>query len=141
MTTTGVKTRFGAHALQPDGLRAAYGGRWIVKQDGYTDLVWDRHGVEGEDVEALLDWLNEPRGEGALQKAREKASELLKRRTIRTNEQSPIVLYQDRKGAVVADTNGSYGYLYVTGWLYSDMPEDRTTNGLEKVTEAMRALL
>jgi hypothetical protein len=134
-----LRPMFGAHALQPDGLSAVYGGRWIVKQDGYTDLVPDRHGVEGDEStnngEALMDWLNhgvEGRGKGALQKAREGASDLLKRYVMKTREAQPFILYQDGDGVIVGNTNGSCGYLYVTGWLYDDLPEGTETCGLEK---------
>ena len=124
---TEVRPMFGAHALQPDGLRAVYGGRWIVQQDGYTDLVPGRHGTEGEDG-GLLAWLNG----GALGAAREAAGRMLRNYTLKTRERSPVILFQDKTGVIVADTNASAGYLYVTGWLYEDLPADATTKGLDK---------
>jgi hypothetical protein len=123
---------FGAHALQPNGLRAVYGARWIVTQDGHVDVLWDRQGVEGE-AGALIDWLNDD----AFTKACDTARRFLKEHRLRTRERSPVILFQDRTGVIVADTNASAGYLYVTGWLYDDLPADCTTNGLDKVLAAI----
>jgi hypothetical protein len=125
-----LRPMFGAHKLQPEGLSAVYGGRWIVDQDGYVDLVPDRHGTEGDDA-ALLAWLN---GDGgALGKARATACRLLRDYVIRTREASPTILFQDHRGVIVADTNASAGYLYVTGWLFDDLPPGHPTRGLESV--------
>lgn len=135
--TTEVRPMFGAHALQPEGLRAVYGGRWIVQQDGYTDIVWDRQDVAGTGTEALIEWLNEPRGKGALHKAREHASRLLKDYVMQTSERHPFVLYQDDEGVIVANTNASYGYLYVTGWLFDDLHVADSTCGLDKFNDAV----
>ena len=126
------KPPFGAHRLQPDGLRAVYGGRWIVTQDGYVDIVWDRHSIEGADKNPLMEWLNGM----ALGAAREKASDFLKRRLLKTRERSPVILYCDDRGAIVADTNASGGYLYVTGWLFDDL-SDGNSRGLDKVAAAI----
>ena len=131
--TTDLRPMFGAHALQPDGLSAVYGGRWIVTQDGYTDLVPGRHGVHGDDTEALMAWLNDDR---ALHSARRTAEDLLKSYRMKTREAAPFILYEDRKGVIVANTNASAGYLYVTGWIFEDLPEGDPTKGLGKVLEA-----
>jgi hypothetical protein len=125
---------FGAHALQPNRLRAVYGARWIVTQDGHVDMVPGRGGVEG-DADNLLHWLNALGG--PLNGARRTAERLLQERVLDTRKRSPVILFQDRFGVIVADTNASAGYLYVTGWLFEDLPADRTTNGLDKVLDAI----
>ena len=139
--TSELRPAFGAHRLQPDGLRAVYGGRWIVSQDGYVDIVPDRQVVEGPNKGELIDWLNGTDGSGreygSLHSARLAAGRLLNDYVLKTRERSPVILYQDERGTIVADTNASGGYLYVTGWLFDDLPADSKTRGLDKVIDAM----
>lgn len=119
---------FGLNGYLVEGTRAAWGARWIVTQHGDVDQLHDRQSSFGE-VEPLIAWLNG----GANKAAREKASELLRDRKISTREGRPFVLYADKIGAFLANTNGSGGYLYVTAYRYADLPAGHKTRGFEIV--------
>lgn len=122
---------FGYNDGLVDGLRAAWGARWIVTQDGGVDFVWDRQDNFGDKgrIDKLLAWLNER----ALNGARTSASQMLVARALNTREARPAVLYQDREGAIVGNTNASAGYLYVAAYRYEDLPEGHPTRGLEQI--------
>ena len=102
---------FGYNAGLPDGVKAAWGARFIFP----NDLLHDRTGIFGDtdDKKALIEWLNS----GALRKARDAAPAGLF-----PNETREVVLYDDDTGTVVANPNGSYGYLYVAAWLKAAVP-------------------
>lgn len=140
---------FGYNAGLLDGVKAAYGCRAIVTQDGSVDVVPDRTDTFGDKdrVKALLTWLDDeitdyPTGvseKSAIgtttpyKKALANASGMLKRGLLKTREARPVVLYQDGSGAIVANTNASAGYLYVAAYRYADLPDGCTTRGLDKV--------
>ena len=98
---------FGYNAGLPDGVRAAWGARFIFPDD----LLHDRTGIFGDEAErkALIAWLNG----GALRAIRDAASNA----GLRPNESREVVLYEDDKGKAVANPNASHGYLYVAAWL------------------------
>lgn len=124
------KPAFGLDVLIP-GIKAAWGARLIVTQDGTTDLLHNRQGVVGDDalIDETLEWLNG----GVIKAFREAASAALKRRSMLTSKPSPTILYEDGKGVVLADTNGSYGYLYVTAYLFDALPDGHPTKGMERI--------
>jgi hypothetical protein len=103
---------FGYNAGLPEGVRAAWGARFIFPDD----LLHDRTGIFGDEAErkALIEWLNG----GVLTAARDAA----RKAGLRPDESREVVLYEDDKGKVVANPNASYGYLYVAGWLKADVP-------------------
>lgn len=100
----------------PEGIKTAWGARLIAP----NDLLWDRQDLIAEndgEKKALVAWLNgETRGQGAIKEA----LDWLKRyygREIRGDEPFQHILYEDDQGIVVGNTNASYGYVYVAGWL------------------------
>jgi hypothetical protein len=103
---------FGYNAGLPDGVRAAWGARFIFPDD----LLHDRTGIFGDEADrkALIEWLNS----GVLRDTRDAA----RNAGLRPEEDREVVLYEDDKGKVVANPNGSYGYLYVAGWLKGHEP-------------------
>lgn len=102
---------FGYNAGLPKNARAAWGARLIWPDD----LVYNRQDMQGsdEDRKALAEWLNG----GALRDARAEARNLAKSYMLTSNENREVTLYDDGKGRIVANPNGSYGYLYVAAWL------------------------
>lgn len=109
----------------PEGLRAVWGARLIAP----NDLLWDRQDVvaldEGGKAE-LVEWLNgEPRGKGALSKALEGLAGM--RDSLRETDEE-FVVYEDERGRVVGNTQASYGYVYIAGWLHAHETE-RTASG------------
>jgi hypothetical protein len=129
--TTTNKLAFGYNYGLVPGVQAAWGARWIVTQDGGVDQVFDRQDGFGDKDRfmALLDWLNG----GAGKAARDNASRMLADRVISTRQSWPVVLYQDREGAVIGNTHGSAGYMYVAAYRYDDLPEGLESKGLELV--------
>ena len=112
-------------------LRAAWGARWIVTQDGGVDQLYDRQSAFGDQdrVEKLFQWLDS----GANKRAREIASRMLSEYKISTSEAWPVILHQDSQGAIVGNTNGSAGYMHVAAYRYEDLPEGLKSRGLEMV--------
>jgi hypothetical protein len=110
---------FGYNQGLPKSVKAAWGARLIVQQDGYTDFLGNRQDSFGEDadVDKLFAWINT----GAMTTARKKAEELLASYKMSTRRAEHFVLYEDDKGAIVGNTNGSAGYLYVAAWLKADV--------------------
>ena len=129
--TTTNKLAFGYNNGLVPGVQAAWGARWIVTQYGGVDQVFDRQDGFGpkDRFLALLDWLNK----GAGKAARDTASRMLADGNISTREAWPVILYQDREGAVIGNTNGSAGYMYVAAYRYDDLPEDLKSKGLDLV--------
>jgi hypothetical protein len=107
---------FGYNAGLPDGVRAAWGARFIFPDD----LLYDRTGIFGDEDKrkALVEWLNS----GALGAARDEAGRLADSYALRNDETREVVLYEDDEGKIVGNPNRSFGYLYVAGWLKADVP-------------------
>jgi hypothetical protein len=110
---------FGYHAGIPSDITSAWGARLIEP----NDLVHDRQDLVAESDEAksaLVAWLNG----GAI----EKALDWLGKREYRAvPDGEEFVVYEDEDGKIVGNTNRSFGYVYVAGWLKPDrLPlEDR----------------
>lgn len=136
-----VKLEFGCGGLLIDGLRAAWGARWIITQTGEVDPVPGRASVFGaaEDVEALSAWLDSPipwePGATPFERAVVNAGAFLANRVIDTRAAGGHILHQDAAGAILADTRASAGYLYVAAYLYAHLPDDHPTRGLELVLD------
>src|SRR5262245_7583104 len=99
---------FGYNGGLPDGVKAAWGARFIFPDD----LVYNRQdliGADTEDGKKLLDWLNG----GALGAARAKARTM----HVSSAETVEVVLHEDETGIVLGNPQGSYGYLYVVAFL------------------------
>lgn len=90
---------------------AVWGARWIWP----NDVLWDRTDIVGsdDDREALVRWLNG----GALQLARERAAQLAREHELASSDTKQVTLHEDGEGIVIANPQGSFGYLYVSAWL------------------------
>lgn len=143
-TTPTVRLGFGWNEGLVPGLRAAWGARAICTQDGTVDLVGDRTDHDGDPqlVKKTLDWLNtkladtpfadDPRGGTTiLGRALGVAREMLRDYHLKTRERGGAVIHQDRTGAIIADTKGSAGYLYISAYLFEALPEGYPTRGLD----------
>lgn len=111
MNDTILRPSFGTyHATDDDlrGKRAVWGARLIAP----NDLVWDRQDLVSDDdeaKEALVHWLNN----GAIRDMRRILDQLY----LGGNDNTRHVIIDDERGVIVGSPQGSYGYIYVTGWL------------------------
>lgn len=122
---TEPKLGWGLRHAVPEDARAAWGARAIVEERGFS-LLPDRQEIWAADQEAkdaLASALNGPnRGDGAISKAQETAGKLMDAGEIRNqsggrDEPGEHLLYENDEIKIVGNTNGSYGYLYLAGWL------------------------
>jgi hypothetical protein len=100
----------------PDGVTYAWGARLIITQDGSTDLLWDRQGATDSTPEAwhvLGDWLDG----GAIKRAREVLSRMLRDYALSTREDRDVTLVDDGTGTIRGNPRASAGYCYVVGYL------------------------
>lgn len=116
---------FGYNAGLPEDVKAAWGARLIVDQQGYIDFVHDRQDMFGDtaDKDALKAFLTE-----AFPVARERASDLLKSYKMSTRDREEFVLFEDDLGKVVGNTNASAGYLYVCAFLHAHVEASADTS-------------
>ena len=105
-----------ASHVEPDAI-AAWGARTIIHADmlDYVDFVPDRQGADtGPHATHLLTLINTRCPLPALRlliAAHRRAGAL------RFDQAGTVTLYEDPQLTIDADTNGSYGYVYVTAWL------------------------
>lgn len=109
-----MRTLSYGYRRHPKGLRAVWGARLIAP----NDLLHDRQDLLAQDDEGkaeLVAWLNgEVRGQGALRRALDWLGEnSLELRQV----DEEFVVYEDATGRIVGNTQASYGYVYVAGWL------------------------
>jgi hypothetical protein len=101
------------------GLRTAPVDRpvWGARLIWPGDLVHDRTSTTGEDagLDALIAWLNAGPLHEALRCARLKQD--AEGNYLRPDESREVTLYEDERGIVRANPQGSHGYLYVAAWL------------------------
>jgi len=106
--------RFGYSAGLPGGTVTAWGARAIITQTGDVDLLPDRQAAAGaeQDIDALLHRLNN----GVNAAWIERAKDMLRGYEMNTRKAEHFTLYADEHVTVVANTNGSAGYLYVAAY-------------------------
>jgi hypothetical protein len=101
------------------GLRTAPADRpvWGARLIWPGDLVHDRQSTIGEDVElqAMIAWLNAGPLREALRCARLRVDR--DGNPLGPTEDREVTLYEDERGIVRANPQGSRGYLYVAAWL------------------------
>lgn len=111
METTEKKLAFGLREAVPAEAKAAWGARLIEP----GDLLHDRQDLvsdSDEDKAALVAWLNgTPAGTGALKQMQE----FLLIRDYPNGDR--FTAFEDERGIIAANTNRSFGYVYVAGWL------------------------
>jgi len=109
-------TGFGLWVSCPEGVEIAWGARAILSA-GNIDIPYDRTTWNGTLVEsrrarkALADLINL-----AFPTIRETVHELCLMGKMRQDEEREFVLVDEDKLKVVANTNGSYGYLYLVAF-------------------------
>ena len=116
----GLQLRFGSNVC-PDSAKAVWGARFIVKGN-FVDFVHDRQDLKGlgESISDLLHALNV---EGGLNYLKEMVHELLT--TYFGGDLDPAMQHDTAEDFIIlhknmvmhANTNGSYGYCYVSVWL------------------------
>ena len=94
----------------PD-VTCAWGARLIWP----NDLVHDRQDLVGSDPTRsdLIAWLND----GPLRSALDEAAKLAREYVLSPGDDNTVTLYEDERGLVRANPQGSHGYLYVAAWL------------------------
>jgi hypothetical protein len=114
----GKTVMFGYRRGVPDGVRAVWGARLIAP----NDLLHDRQDLVAESEEAkaeLVKWLNgEPAGHGALSEALDR----LRLIPLSGSTDEEVRIYEDATGIIVGNTQASYGYVYVCGYLKHHLP-------------------
>jgi hypothetical protein len=111
-----VALEYGLGHAVPDDAPAAWGGRFIVTQDGHVDLPYDRHDVyhaDGVDATAFLALLQ---ATFPLPQLRSVIAAKLKAGEIQTRVDRLHTIFEDDELCVQANTNASAGYLYVAAW-------------------------
>jgi hypothetical protein len=116
-----VKLPYGGTWEVPDGVTAAWGARLIITQDGMTDLLWDRQGATAEISPEAWTPLNTWLDAGAVKKARERLSTLLRNYDLSTREDRDVILVENGVGVIRGNPRASAGYCYIIGYL---LPED-----------------
>lgn len=109
-----IDTRWGLRAIAPDDARAVWGARTILEAGSFSIVNnrQDIHGITAGDCKDLAAALNTR----ILDDCRQVVSNLLRSSQMRGNEREQFELYDDTYFRVVANTQGSCGYLYVTAW-------------------------
>lgn len=105
--------KWGLWSELPKGASPAWGARAILK-DGKMDLLWDRQTMTGNTVDRQE--FSREMNKRILLSVHEKVEELHKSGVLRGNEDKLHILFDDETTKVVANTNASYGYLYLLAW-------------------------
>lgn len=113
-----VELSFGYNRGIPDGIDTAWGCRAIL-ENGYVDIPPDRQCAEGPRKEELMDFLNTHFNMGQLRdQVREQVSPDYPGMPDNYDE---YVLFEDKNVIVKANTQRSFGYLYVCAYFTGDM--------------------
>jgi hypothetical protein len=112
---TRLKLAFGRRTY-PDTAQAVWGARLIYP----NDLLHDRQDLAARSDEAkmaLIAWLNGPgMGDGAIAKMRTNLT-IPSHFGLSQSSNEEAVIYEDDEGIIVGSPQGSFGYVYVAGWL------------------------
>lgn len=105
--------KFGYSAGVPDEVTDGWGARLILS-NGDVDMLPDRQGYFGnaETVNVFCNHLNSVKN-----KWRGNVKTLYYSGEIDSSKSNHVTIYEDEKVILVGNTNGSFGYLYVAGWL------------------------
>ena len=116
-----MRLAYGCNTALPEGVRAAWGARLIWPRD----LVHDRTHFAGDDesMKELETWLNE-KGSHNLSPLQVALNTLpLESKDLRWDEDKTVTLVEDSIGIIVGNPQGSHGYLYLSAWLKSHVPD------------------
>ena len=111
------KLAFGYNrAIPTDGVRAAWGARFIVTMNGHVDLPPDRATLAGDkdDTHELVEIITTKLPKYDLV---DKLRDGLVSGTIHTREDKEHIFYEDNDVLIVGNANASAGYFYVTALL------------------------
>lgn len=102
--------------LQPDNAPAYWGARAILntRQTNPIDLLPDRQGGGGPLFPVLASLLNDA---GGIKVAQARVKALCNNYLMESTEAQEFTLIDNDMMKMVADTRGSYGYLYISAWL------------------------
>ena len=115
MTIDITNLEFGRRAGVPP-TDAAWGARFIVTQDGHTDLPPGRSVVLGDDdaIQRLIGLLDEKYPAHLLH---ERISKMLRSGVIDTRDDKEHVVVDDSEFRIIGSAQSSAGYFYVTAYL------------------------
>lgn len=107
---------FGYSSAVPEDAKASWGARLIIDRNSYKrggDMLPDRQGRfgESEDFALLANRLDE------VKPWREPLANLIAAGEVRADKSNEVLLYEDDLIKVVGNSNASYGYFYIAGWL------------------------
>jgi hypothetical protein len=113
--TERTSLRFGYNAGLPTPRPAAYWGARLIAP---SDLLWDRVDMIGSDEQRgkLAAWLDPGPDGGAIGRMKDWLDGLADAGRLRGDSREEHWL-EDGRGVIVANTNASYGYVYVAAWL------------------------
>lgn len=106
-----INLAYGLRDVIPDNATGAFGARLIVSQDGWVDFLPDRVDTYGD--KAFLDVLNTVLPIPVL---KDVIASKLQAHEIDTRKERLVTIFVDDNVSVVANTNGSAGYLYLSAW-------------------------
>lgn len=126
MTNT-LSLRWGYGAAVPENATAVWGARMIARGYEPVDMLSDRQDADGPEIDALLSRLNA----GLIRQAKAHIDELrtsvwydtegeghyIGRDIMRGDQDEAFVLHDEDGLIVVANTQASYGYVYVVAFL------------------------
>lgn len=102
---------YGWNSALPDDVVSAWGARLIINMNGLVDFVPGRSDYFGE--ASFLDTLQARFPKAAMER---RIREGLESREFDTRSDTDVTLFEDDDIKIVANPNGSAGYLYVSAW-------------------------
>jgi len=106
---------FGLSEAVPEGVKAAWGARFIVTQDGHVDLPPDRQGFSGDQADRD-DLLNDMIAVCPLSNLKERIRGMLTTGIVDTRVAGQVLIYTDEHIRIVGDSKASAGYFYVAAF-------------------------
>lgn len=111
------KLAWGYGSAVPADTKAAWGARLILTRDSRTfggDMLPDRQSgfsVTDEDSRLLHDRLNHHKP------WKKPLADLIRSGAVRADVGNEVIVYEDELVKVVGNSNASFGYFYIAGWL------------------------
>lgn len=117
MSTTNRYNGFGLWSECPYPVRIAWGARAIIDKEGNLDFLPDRMDWNGTEAESrvarkhLADTINI-----AMREIRERVKDLMTGGRMKLDKPDLFTVFHEDKLWVLANTNGSCGYLYLVAY-------------------------
>ena len=109
------KLAFGYHVPDDANTDAAWGARMIT-QGAYLDFLGDRQSLVYRTEEAR-DKLTTALDGWVIKQMREVYKRKYDRFEVSPNYEHEFIIYEGKDIMALANTNGSFGYLYISAWL------------------------